>query len=357
MSLQQTVNNPRSKWAEGTGPEADIVISSRVRLARNILQFPFPHFLAAEVAGQVLHEARQALNDSELKKMAGIFELIELSALAPMERQVLVDKHLVSPQHIAEPVNRAVALNADESISIMVNEEDHLRMQSLLPGLQLQEAWEAANKVDDLLEKTLSFSYCEHRGYLTACPTNVGTGLRASVMMHLPGLVVTNKINQVLQAITQLGLTARGFYGEGTEALGNLFQVSNQITLGRTEEEILNSLQAVVKQLIAQERATRQDLFKDHQNYLVDRICRAIGILKLARVMTSEEALRHLSDVRLGVDLGIVKGIEHRILNELLILTRPAFLNKKANREMTAQERDISRAEIIRKTLVPVQVD
>lgn len=357
MSLQETVNNPHSKWAEGTGPETDIVISSRVRLARNITQFPFPHFLTKESADQVLYALRLAMSAPEFQEQAGKAELVELSELTLIERQILVDKHLVSPLHIEEPGGRAVVLNEDESLSIMVNEEDHLRIQCLLPGLQLKEAWATAGRVDNLLEKSLDFSYCPRRGYLTACPTNVGTGLRASVMMHLPGLVMTNKIGQALQAITQLGLTARGFYGEGTEALGNLFQVSNQITLGQTEEEILNNLLAVAKQLVAQERAAREMVYREHRVYLEDRIARVVGILKFARVLTSDETLRMLSDVRLGVDLGIVRGIETKKLNELLMLTRPAFLIKKSGRDMTPQERDISRAEVIREILYSLTID
>jgi len=356
MFWQETVNSPRSRWIEGTGPEADIVISSRVRLARNILQYPFPHFMSGEGSGQVVQAVRQALAAADFKD-AGAIEPVELSELTPVEREVLVDKRLVSPQHITEPANRAVALNEDESLSIMVNEEDHLRIQCVLPGLQLQEAWGMADKVDDLLEKTLDFSYCERRGYLTACPTNVGTGLRASVMMHLPGLVMTNRINQVLQAITQLGLTARGFYGEGTQALGNLFQISNQITLGRTEEEILKNLQAVTRHLITQERAAREVLFSEHRIHLEDRVSRVVGILKFARVLTFEEALGMLSDIRLGVDLGIVRGLETKTINELLVLTRPAFLDKKAGREMTPQERDASRAAVIREKLAAVEIE
>ena len=357
MSLQETVNNPDSRWAEGTGPEADIVISSRVRLARNIAKYPFPHFLPEEMAAQLVQDVGGALTAKGFIEAFGNIEIIKLSQIGPLERQVLVDKHLVSPQLVQDPVHRVVALNDDESLSIMINEEDHLRIQSLLSGLQLQEAWMAANKADDLLEKHLDFSYCEKRGYLTACPTNIGTGLRASVMMHLPALVMTTQINQLLQAITQLGLTARGFYGEGTESQGNFFQISNQITLGRTEEEILNNLQDVANQIIAQERSAREALLRDHQAYIEDRVARSLGILKFARVLTSREELKLLSDVRLGVDLGIVKGITGKTLNELLILTRPAFLNKKAGRDMTARERDMGRAAIIRETLARVKID
>lgn len=357
MSLQETVNSPHSKWTEGTGPETDIVISSRVRLARNISRYPFPHFLTKESAEEVIHAVRLAVSDPEFAEAAGKAELIELSELTLLEREVLVDKHLISPQHIDNTDGRAVVLNSDESLSIMVNEEDHLRIQCLLPGLQLREAWEQANGIDDLLEKTLDFSYCARRGYLTACPTNIGTGLRASVMLHLPGLVMTDRIYRALQTIAQLGLTARGFYGEGTEAQGNLFQVSNQITLGQPEEEILKNLQAVAKQLVAQERLARELLLKEHRIYLVDRIARAVGLLKYARVMTAEEALRLLSDVRLGLDLGVAGGINKRVLNELLVLTRPAFLNKQTGRDMAPQEQDTGRAAIIRKLLDSLKVD
>ncbi len=357
MSIKDTVNNARTKWMEGTGPDHDVVISSRIRLARNISGYPFPHFMSEEEAGEVLHAVKLAVSSKEIEKVIGALEFTELNELTAVERQILVEKHLVSPQHIENPVNRAVVITPDESVSIMVNEEDHLRIQCLLPGLQLEETWSLADKIDDLLEKTLDYSFSEKRGYLTSCPTNVGTGLRASVMMHLPCLVMTKQVGKIVNTISHLGLAVRGYYGEGTEAYGNFFQVSNQVTMGQTEEEIVKNLVTVSKQIVSQERTIREVIFKESKPYLEDRIYRAFGNMNYARMMTSEEALKNISDFRLGIELGVLKGLTYDLVNELIILTRPAFLMKKAGRNLTPEERDSLRALLIREKLSKVRIN
>jgi len=351
MSIRDTVFNARSKWMEGTGPECDVVISSRVRLARNISEYPFPHFMSEEQAEQVANAVRLAVSQKELTGVIGQLEFVDLSELTQTERQILMEKHLVSLQHIESIVHRAVVIAPDESISIMVNEEDHLRIQCLLPGLQMEETWGLADSIDDLLEQTLSYSFCEKRGYLTSCPTNVGTGLRASVMLHLPGLVMTKQVVKIVHAISQLGLAVRGYYGEGTEAYGNLFQVSNQVTMGQNEEEIIKNLQDVTKQVVSRERSTREGLLKDNRLFLENKVYRAYGTMKFARMMNSREALQLISDIRMGVEMGILEGLNYDKINELIILTRPAFLVKRAGRDLSEQERDSFRAEIIRQTL------
>jgi protein arginine kinase len=356
MSLKDTVNNAGSKWMEGTGPDNDIVISSRIRLARNISGYPFPHFMKETEAEQVFHAVQLAVSDEELVTAVGKLEFTNLAELTDTERMILVEKHLVSPQHIENPQNRAVVITEDESVSIMVNEEDHLRIQCLQPGLQLEETWALADKIDDLLEKNLDYSFCEKRGYLTSCPTNVGSGLRASVMLHLPCLVMGKLVGKIMHAISQLGLAVRGYYGEGTEAHGNLFQVSNQVTMGQTEEEIVKNLLTVTRQIVAQERVTREALLHDNRNFLEDKINRAFGTMRYARLITTREALNNISDLRLGVELGILQGLTYGQINELIILSTPAFLSKSAGRSLNPEERDWLRAETIRKQFTKIKI-
>ncbi len=350
MPLEDTIDNALSAWMKGNGPDADIVISSRMRLARNIDNLPFPHQMGEAEASKVLDGVSLAIEQtSELQQDR--LEMNLMKSLNPNERQILVEKHLVSPRHAEPGEFKAVVLSADETISIMVNEEDHLRIQCLLPGLQLQEAWTQVNRVDNLLEASLDLAFCEQRGYLTACPTNVGTGLRASVMMHLPALVMTQQMSRLINAIAQVGLTVRGLYGEGSEAAGNLFQISNQITLGRDEVEIISNLEAVTRQIINQERFAREMLLKKTKDELEDKVCRSYGILRYAKIITSQEAINLLSAVRLGIDLAIIPGVDGIVLNELLILTRNAYLEKLSGTELSTKERDVRRAAIIRARL------
>lgn len=348
MSLKETVSNPYSKWMDASGPENDVIISSRVRLARNLQGYPFPHLMDHETADKVLYAVQSAIADSGLVSQVGSLELSRMVELSPTERQILVEKHLISLDMLEHAEKRGFVLRDDEVISVMVNEEDHLRIQCLLPGLQLKECWDLANALDDGLEQTIDWAFAEERGYLTACPTNVGTGLRASVMLHLPALVMTQQINAVLTSLSKLGLTVRGLYGEGTQAMGNLFQVSNQVTLGLTEEEIIDNLIMVAMQLVTQERAARRALYKEQQHQMEDRAWRAYGLLKYARTMTSTDAMTLLSDLRMGVDLAIIPDIPPGLIMELIVMTRPAFLTKLKGEELSPQSRDIYRATLIR---------
>ncbi|MEW6574421.1 MAG: protein arginine kinase [Bacillota bacterium] len=352
MALRETLINPHSHWMEDGGAEADVAVSSRVRLARDLADYPFPHRLTREQAEEVIHAVRLAVDRPETVAKVGQMELTRLSELTPVERQVLVEKHLISPDFLKGDVTgKAIVLRPDEVISIMVNEEDHLRIQCLLPGLTLEECLRLASMVDDALEATLEYSFSEDFGYLTTCQTNVGTGLRASVMLHLPGLVAIRMLDEIIPGLSKLGLTVRGLYGEGTRAAGDLFQVSNQITLGRSEEDIISNLTALVRRLVTQERETRKRLYQEQRETLEDRVYRSYGILQSARVMTSEEAMRHLSDVRLGLALKIIKDPAFSVVSELMVLTQPAFLMKTAGKELKPFERDVLRARLIRERL------
>jgi protein arginine kinase len=259
-----------------------------------------------------------------------------------------MEKHLISPQHAAEPVGRALMLRQDELFSVMVNEEDHLRIQCLFSGLQLDQAWVGITGLDDALEARLDYAYDVRRGYLTACPTNVGSGMRASLMLHLPVLVMAGLANGLFATTTKVGMAVRGLYGEGTEALGNLFQLSNQITLGQSEEEIITNLVGVARQIIEQERRARGVFLRDMKDQVVDRVFRSYGVLSNARILPSEEAIRRWSDVRLGADLGIIGQIDAPSLNRLIISTRPAFVQNAVGRVLTPFERDVERASLVR---------
>lgn len=338
-----------SKWMEGTGPDADIVISTRVRLARNMRNFPFPPLASDEQREKVLKLAedvflKNAKKNPELK-------MLSINTLSPVYRQVLLEKHLISPLLLKENRFSALILRDDEVISIMLNEEDHFRIQCLLPGLQLEKAWQKASRYDDFLEADVDYAFDEEKGYLTACPTNVGTGLRASVMLHLPALVLTQQINRILSAVSQVGLAVRGLYGEGTEIVGNLLQISNQITLGQSEEEIWQNLYSVTSQLINQEKNAREHLLNEGREKIADRAGRAFGILKYARMIDSQEVMQFLSDIRLGVDLRLLKDVPVKALNELLVLTRPGCLQYLKGKTLSPYERDLERAVQIQKCL------
>ncbi|MCZ8523803.1 MULTISPECIES: protein arginine kinase [Paenibacillus] len=339
-----------SEWMRGEGPDSDIVISSRIRLARNIRAYPFPMLATNGQSKEVAELAAKAMDSEELNTISR-FTLLPLADLDELERRVLVEKHLISPALANESRNGSVILSDNESISIMVNEEDHLRIQCLCPGFQIKEAWDLAGQIDDVFESQLEYAFDEKRGYMTSCPTNVGTGIRASVMIHLPALVLTQQINRILSAITQVGLAVRGLYGEGSEALGNLFQISNQITLGQSEEEIIDNLYSVVRQIIEHERAARQKLVYETRPKILDRVSRSYGVLSYAAIMDSKEAAQRLSDVRLGIDLGFIKNVSPHVLNELLVMTQPGFLQQTAGEKLTPEERDIRRAQLIREKI------
>ncbi len=351
MSLQKFMKDAVSEWMRGKGPESDIVISSRIRIARNLEQHPFPMLATDSQAQSVIDQVLEAAKQKDFKKI-GNFELILMENLTALEKRVLMEKHLISPNLAEESRRGAVLLSDNEAVSIMINEEDHIRIQCLFPGFQLKEAWKLGNDIDDIFEKKLNYAFDERRGYLTSCPTNVGTGIRASVMMHLPALVMTQQINRILSAISQVGLVVRGIYGEGSEALGNLFQISNQITLGQSEEEIIDNLESVVRQIVDQERKARQKLLEQSRIQLEDKICRSYGILQNARVMESKEAAQRLSDVRLGIDLGIIRNVSATILNDLMVMTQPGFLQQYSGQKLTPDQRDEKRARLIRERLL-----
>ena len=336
------------EWLKGTGPNSDIVMSSRTRLARNLDKFAFSHWADKTQQEEIMNAVLDAAKSVSFLKDALFFRLKDLSEV---DRIFLVERHLMSPEHTKDVEFKALIVDPKEIISVMVNEEDHLRIQILQSGMNLMECWRIIDALDTELSKKLSFAYSAKWGYLTACPTNTGTGLRGSIMLHLPSLVFTGQINKILQATAKLGLNIRGLYGEGTEASGNLFQVSNQVSLGRSEEDIIDNIERIINQIIAREEATRRNIIAKNKDALVDRVWRALGTLKSARIITSNETIALLSAIRLGVDVGVVKNMDRRMVNELLILTQPAHLQKLQGKVLSSNERDTCRAELIRERL------
>ncbi|MEK4253903.1 protein arginine kinase [Ureibacillus sp. FSL K6-2830] len=349
MNLEYFLKAEAPSWMGVDGEENDIVISTRIRLARNLDGFRFPLIFTDEEAKTVDQMVTQAF--SQLNNGNHHFSHFTIQEMPVLQRQVLVEKHLISPMLANREKFASVIISKDEAISVMVNEEDHLRIQCLSPGLQLIETYEMANKLDCQLEKLLPIAFNNQFGYLTSCPTNVGTGLRASVMMHLPGLSMMKQMKVLTQMLVRFGMVVRGIYGEGSENLGNMYQISNQVTLGKAEDEIIDDLQTVVMQIIEQERNARQTLLKQSQVALEDRIHRAFGTLKHARIMTSEEAATCLSNVRLGIDLGIIKNVSKHVLNECTILIQPGFVQQYAGTTLEPGERDVFRAKLIREKL------
>jgi protein arginine kinase len=335
-------------WMLGNGPHNDIILSTRIRLARNISDIPFPTGLEAEKAKAVIGMVRESLLKAKVNLKFKDYIMQELPII---ERQFLVERHLISPGLSKNVASGAALISEDGAASIMINEEDHIRIQTILPGLQIKKSWEMASNIDDLLEQNLEYAYNENWGYLTSCPTNVGTGMRASVMVHLPALNITGNMNKILQAVAHIGLTIRGLYGEGTDIVGNIFQISNQITLGRAEEEIVENLTAVTKQIIEKEKEARKILLENNRIQIEDKIWRSWGVMSNARVLNSQECMKLLSDIRLGVDVGIIENISEQLLNEIMIETQTASIQKYNGKELSASQRDIIRAEMVRNKL------
>lgn len=347
MAIRDILANP-GEWLRGEGPHHQIVVSSRVRLARNLRNFAFPGWAKKSERLQILETIKPKVEElGEMQNSDSVYSQ-DLSAL---EKQVLVERHLISREHAAKGVGSAVVMNRKQTLSIMINEEDHLRMQAIRSGLQLKSVFKMIDKVDSELETKLDFAFHHQLGFLTACPTNVGTGMRASAMVHLPALVLGEQINQVIQAVNKIGLAVRGLYGEGTEALGNLFQVSNQTTLGEKEDEIIERLNKVILQIIEHENNARQMLLQKKSTTLLDHIGRGYGILRYAYSMSSKEALNLLSFMKLGIDLGIFPEEWRVSIDELFMETQPAHLQKGSQQKLAAEERDALRAEIIREKL------
>ncbi|HJH10344.1 MAG TPA: protein arginine kinase [Metalysinibacillus jejuensis] len=325
-----------------------VAMSTRIRLARNLDGYRFPPYLTEGEEMEVENAIAHTLLDFD--SSLTYFSLADIPLLA---RQVLVEKHLISPQFLQQQQG-ALIVSADEKTSVMVNEEDHLRIQCLAPGLQLKETYERAFALDRKIEQEHNYMYHQQYGYLTSCPTNLGTGLRASVMLHLPALTMTNRINVIIQAMLRLGMVVRGIYGEGSTSLGNIYQISNQETLGKSEQQILTDLQQQVEQIIEYELRARKALMQQSAVLLEDQIQRALGTLRYARVMTSEEAAKSLSSVRLGIDLGIIQDVPIKAVNDCISCMQPGFLQYYKNETLQTQERDIARAKLIRDLLTNV---
>src|SRR5882762_8341719 len=340
--------NRTSPWLSGDGPHADLVLSTRIRLARNLDQVPFTHRARDEQLQGVLTTAGAAAQRSP---SFGGGLLLPMNELSATDRQVLVERHLVSHELGDGARPRGIMVAPDERLSLMINEEDHLRLQSMAPGFQLADAWAAADAADDELDQSLDFAFSDEMGYLTACPTNAGTGLRASVLIHLPALVLLDEIQKVLKGVMQVGLSVRGFWGEHSEVMGNLFQISNQTTLGRSERESIETLDRVTRQILEQEERAREQMMRDARIQVEDKVWRAYGHLRYCRSIHAREVINLCSAVRLGVALGLPGLCPLRTVNELLVLAQPAHLQRKYGGELTPPERNVYRAQLVRERL------
>lgn len=336
------------EWLKGSGPESDIVISSRIRLARNLADYPFIRKATDHDRAAIEQGLRERIqNSSRLRNLL----YLNVGELESVDRQFLVERQLISREHAESQGARAVAIDARETYSLMVNEEDHLRIQVMHSGLDLEAAWKEISEIDDLIETQVTYAFHKKLGYLTACPTNVGTGMRVSVMLHLPALVITKQIEKVFRSLHKISLAVRGLYGEGSQAMGDFYQISNQITLGRAEEELIKQVSEVVPVLIDYERRAREFLMKESQKDLHDRVSRAYGILCTAQTISSEETMHLLSSVRMGVNLGLIEDLEIPDVNKLFIHTQPAHLQKLRGVELDTTDRNIERALYLRRHL------
>lgn len=329
------------EWLRGSGPESDIVISSRIRLARNLAEFPF-----IRRCNEQDRAAIERMVHERLLQVPGWEELlyVDVNALTNVDRQFLVERQLISRELADGAGARGVAIDTQETFSVMINEEDHLRIQVMHSGLDLQSAWEQINRLDDQIEERLSYAFYDKLGYLTACPTNVGTGMRVSVMLHLPALVITRQIDKVFRSLQKISLAVRGLYGEGSQAMGDFYQISNQITLGRNEPQLVKEVSEVVPVIIEYERRAREFLVKESQTDLHDRVSRAYGTLCTAQTISSEETMHLLSSVRMGVNLGLIDDLAIPTINQLFIHTQPAHLQKLRGTELDTADRNIERA-------------
>ncbi len=337
-------------WLRTTGEDHEIVLSTRVRLARNLQGFPFSLRGAPEDRKRVLERVREVLPSTRLLAEATLWEMSELE---PIDRRLLHERHLVSreligPDEGPAPAGSALALTAEGPCGLMINEEDHLRLHTLCNGMDLEAAWKQVDALDEELGGMLPFAFHHEFGFLTCCPTNVGTGLRASVLIHLPGLVLTKEINKVLQGIAQVGLTYRGLYGEGSEVVGNFFQISNQTTLGKSEDDLVDHLREIVGQVIEYEKRARAVLLREAPSVLEDKVWRAYGILRHARSLAFDEMMNLLSGVRLGLTLKLLRTPRVRTLNEIMIFAQSAHLERRAGRTLDEGDADVFRAVLVR---------
>lgn len=343
-----TGNGQEKKWYQTEGKNADTVISTRLRLARNLNGYPFPHLMSEEQKKEVNEKVRDALigGNSALRDR---FHYIAAEDLTQIQLVSMVERHLISPEFARSPKGRALLLMDDESVSIMLNEEDHLRIQVMGSGLQLDELYDTADKIDTLLDETLHFAFDEELGYLTACPTNLGTGMRASVMLHLPALEANGTLRRIAASLSKIGATIRGSYGEGSKAGGAMYQVSNQVTLGISEKDTVSNLNQIANQIMTMEKQARAKLLESEEYQ--DTVWRAVGLMKSARVMSSDEFADLYSALRMGVAEGIVSGITTDQLSDIYARVQPAALMEQFGGDMTPQQRDKKRAEILREEL------
>lgn len=333
-----------SKWYIGAGEQSDIVVSTRIRLARNITEYPFPNKLNTKSRMELNNVIKEALESDNKYNL----RFLEMRTLARFEAASMAERHIISPEFASDLDGRALMLSPEEDISIMLNEEDHIRLQVMKSGFALDEAYSVANEIDDVLGAKFNFAFDERIGFLTQCPTNLGTGMRASVMLHLPALTLSGQIHKLINTVSKLGLTFRGAFGEGTNAVGDMYQLSNQITLGISEEFAIKNLKAITLQLCAQERTAREEMLKDVSTE--DRIFRAYGLLKWARLLSTKELMENLSFVRLGSVTGKI-NIPIETVNELMVSMQPATINARAGQKLPTQERDAIRASEVRNKL------
>jgi len=335
-------------WYQSELIDQNQILSSRVRLARNIKKYPFQKKLSAKDASAMVLEAKLSVirvgNNMP-------FHQLDILELSETEQKVFLEKHLVSPEFLRGTLPKGLLVSDDQNMSVMLNEEDHIRIQSVCPGDGLERAFETANQIDDLIEESIEFAFHSEYGYLTACPTNVGTGLRASYMIHLPCLDISGQLKDIVPHITKFGITLRGIYGEGTAPMGSIYQISNQRTLGKSEEDIINDLQNVTKNVIDHENQARDKFIKTRRNYLEDKIYRAYGILKYSRKITAQEAMDLISDVRLGFLSEILDAPKpSKQLYQIMMEIQPGHLQRIAGQEMSDTERDTARAKYLRET-------
>ena len=347
MEIKDLSDNT-GEWLRGTGKESDIVISSRIRLARNIAGYPFLSRANLKQRREIESLLRRTIIE---RKIAQDVSYVNLNQATAIDKLFLVERHLISKEHAEGEGERGVAFGKSETVSLMINEEDHLRIQVIRSGFELKNTWDTIDEIDNILGESLNFAFSSRFGFLTACPTNVGTGMRVSVMLHLPALGMTKHIEKVFNAVGKLGLVVRGLYGEGTKVSGDLYQISNQFALGKSEKEILSIIESVIPRITSYERMARKALVMESKDQLEDRIWRSYGMLKAARMITSEEILQLLSQVRMGVNIGLIDDIEMQTLNELFVLTLPAHLQKLEGCELDSAQRNVIRASYVRKRL------
>jgi protein arginine kinase len=348
MNLDSLLPN-LGEWLRGTGPESDVVVSTRIRLARNVVNYPFTNRANAPQKAEIAGRGKEAIAAAGLPYR---LDFLDVSGLPPLDRQFLVERQLIS-RELAAVLDgpRGVAFDEKESVSVMVNEEDHLRLQVLRSGFSLDEAWQDIDRLDDALEARLTYAFHPQFGYLTACPTNVGTGMRASVMLHLPALGLTKQIDKVFRALQKINLAVRGLHGEGSRAFGDLYQISNQVTLGKSEPKVLNEIREVIQTILQYERQARQALVRERKQAEQDRVARAIGTLGSATMITSEETMELLSAVRLGIHLRLLDDVPATTVNQLFIHTQAAHLQKLMGQPLDGEERNAARAKYLRSKL------